>query len=65
MKALEKFWETGYLGTCFQTYLDALSIVKESNLDENEKDFENTTILDARKEAFGDNYLYVPPWRKY
>ena len=64
-ESTKKFWQTGYLGTCFQTYLDALSIVKESDLEENEKNFEKTTILDARKEAFGDNYLYVPPWRKY
>ena len=64
-ESTEKFWKTGDLGTCFQTYLNALSFIKESDLDENEKDIENTIILDARKEAFGDNFIYVPPWRKY
>ena len=61
----ERYWSTGILGSCYQTYLDALELLDESTLEENAKKVEKDKVLDARKEAFGDQYMYYPPWRKF
>ena len=58
------YWSTGYLGTVYQTYLDALDLIKKSDLNESEKEKEIAKVLEARKDAFGPNYKYNPPWSK-
>ena len=60
---LKKYWKIGNLGTSFQSFLDANEIIEESSLDDNEKENERAAILAARKEAFGDQFKYYPPWR--
>ena len=46
----------------FQTYTDVLSDIDESPLGEEEKNKEREIATQARKEAFGSNYTFVPPW---
>ena len=57
------YWIKGKIGRSYQAYLDANQIVEESNLGEEEKDNEKKLILLSRKEAFGENYKFVPPWK--
>ena len=59
----KSYWDQGYLGRSFQSYIDAIEIVKESSLDNEAKEVEKAAILDARKNAFGDDHKYYPPWR--
>ena len=61
----EKYWKAGNLTTVFQSFLDANEIVDSSNLSEEEKVVEKAKVLEARKSAFGDEYEYYPPWRRW
>ena len=61
----ERYWKTGILATSFQSYLDANYIIDESDLTEEDKIVEKESVLEARKKAFGENYIYYPPWRKF
>ena len=36
--------------------------IDESLLNEEEKSKEYETVVNARKEALGDNFQYYPPW---
>ena len=58
-----RYWKDGKLGTAFQSYLDAIEIIGTSNLTENCKDVEKSKVLEARKEAFGSDFEYYPPWK--
>ena len=58
------YWKEGQFGTGFQTYLDALDIVKESDISEDTKHVEKAKVLEARKEAFGSRYKFYPPWSR-
>ena len=40
-------------------------MVVTSYLDDEEKKIEHAVALDSRKEAFGEQYIYYPPWRKF
>ena len=60
----EKYWKTGILSTAFQSYLDANKLIDRSDFTEKEKEDEKAKILEARKLAFGDDFRFVPPWRK-
>ena len=61
----ERYWRTGILGSTFQTYLDVLIMIDGSTLEEDDKNIEKELVLKARKEAFGDDFMYYPPWRKF
>ena len=56
------YWETGYLGSGYQNFLDANDILEEVNSDKKEREHEKDKVIDARKEALEDNYKYCPPW---
>ena len=58
-----RYWKDGYLGTASQSYLDALDILETSDLTEDEKHIEKEKVMEARKEAFGPEFKYYPPWR--
>ena len=58
------YWKSGYLGTAYQSFLDVLDIIEESELSETEKVTEKQKALDSRKNAFGKNYKYYPPMDK-
>ena len=56
------YWKEGQIGTVFQTYLDAIDIIDKSDLREDDKDVEKSKVLEARKQAFGTNFRFFPPW---
>ena len=41
-----------------------IEIIKNSDLNKEAKDMELSKILEARKDAFGENFRYVPPWKQ-
>ena len=60
------YWKTGRLGTIFQTFLDVNDVIdKSNNLSKQDKDEEKATALQARKDAFGADFRWYPPWRKW
>ena len=56
------YWKTGYLGTMYQSYLDAKEVIDESDLNPDDKEKEMLRLLEARKSAFGTNFKHFPPW---
>ena len=63
-KHTSHYWKKGYLGTAFQAFLDATDIIEESDLPDVIKKHEQKKVLNARKEALGENFKYFPPWDK-
>ena len=59
-----KYWREGKISTVYQSFLDVNSIIEKSDLAELDKKVEKEKVIEARKEAFGDDlYRYYPPWR--
>jgi len=58
------YWKTGNLGRVYQSFLDVNEIIEESGFNEAVKQVEKDKALASRKEAFGEDYPYVPPWKK-
>ena len=58
-----RYWKEGKLGTAFQSYLDAIDVLETSNFSEDFKDVEKSKVLEARKQAFGSEFEYYPPWK--
>ena len=56
------YWNHGWLGSGFQTYLDAMAVIEASDLAADEKKEEKSKAMEARKEALGSNFEYFPPW---
>ena len=46
----------------FQTFLDVLDVIENSDLTEESKELEKSKVLAARKEAFGKDFVLFPPW---
>ena len=46
----------------FQTFLDIIDIIENSELTEASKDLEKAKVLAARKIAFGRDFEIFPPW---
>ena len=42
-----------------------MALIDDSYLDDEAKKTEHAVALDSRKEAFGEQYIYYPPWRKF
>ena len=57
------YWKTGRLGSVFQCFLDANNIIESINLSPDVKVIEKEKILEARKQAFGEDFRYFPPWK--
>ena len=49
------YWEKGHLGGGFQTYIDALEVIGEMNLSNDEMNDEKARILRARKKSLREN----------
>ena len=58
------YWKTGKLGTGYQAFLDANEIINASSLDEESKSDEKDKVLEARKCAFGERFIHMPPWNQ-
>ena len=58
------WWEKHFTSSIkvFQVYKEVLMDIKESTLNEDEKCREEERVNQARKEAFGDNFSFFPPW---
>ena len=56
------YWRKVKFGTVFQTFLDAIDVIEESDITEEIKKVEKAKVLDARKQAFGSNFKHFPPW---
>ena len=56
------YWEKGRLSTVFQTFLDVLDVIENSDLTEESKELEKSKVLAARKKAFGKDFVLFPPW---
>ena len=57
-----QYWEQGKLGTVFQMFLDVLDVIEKCDLTEEAKDLEKAKVLEARKSAFGKDFVLFPPW---
>ena len=60
MKTIQ-YWEQGKLGTVFQTFLDVVDVIENSDLTEESKELEKAKVLAARKDAFGKDFEFFPP----
>ena len=56
------YWMKGWLGGAFQSFMDANKVLEDCDLPEDVKDIERTKVLEARKTALGNNFMYFPPW---
>ena len=63
--ATRHYWKSGSLGTCYQTFLDVNSEIENSTLNQAEQEVEKDRALQARKDAFGKEFEYYPPWKKW
>ena len=61
-KGVKHYLHTGWLGGGYQTYLDALDVIDESDFKEEVKVIEKEKVLAARKIALGENFKWFPPW---
>ena len=61
-KYVKHYLHTGWLGGAYQTFLDAMDIINESDLNEELKVIEKEKVLTARKLALGENFSWFPPW---
>ena len=61
-KNTDHYWKRGWLGSAFQNYIDALSIIESFGFDQEEIEIEKEKLLNARKLALGDYYEHYPPW---
>ena len=48
----------------YQTYLDVIDDIENSQLCAADKAIEKEKALDARKKSLGRSYARFPPWRK-
>ena len=56
------YWKTNYLGSAYQAFIDANSVIENSSLEENQKIDIKEAILESRKTALGQNFRFYPPW---
>ena len=61
MKTLH-YWKNGHLGTIYQNYLDVVDVIEKSDLTEESKNDERAKAVEARKYAFGKDFVLFPPW---
>lgn len=61
-EATKHYWETGRLGSVYQVFLDANEVIEKCELSEDEKEKEKAKVSEARKNAFGSQYIHFPPW---
>ena len=61
----EHYWEKGWLGRFYQTFLDVSKIIDECHdMPADTKEAERKKVLEARKTALGECYHTYPPWGK-
>ena len=46
----------------YQSYLDAIAVIENSDLNDDDQKKEKLKVMEARKEALGRDFEYFPPW---
>ena len=59
------YWAKGWLGSAYQSFLDASKVLEVCDISEEDKNIEKAKLLDARKTALGGRYSDFPPWSKF
>ena len=54
--SVDNYLKTGWLGSAYQRFLDAMNIIDECSLQVDMKTDERGKVLEARKYAIGPNY---------
>ena len=62
--ATDHYWRSGRIGIAYHAFLDAISVIDDSDLPIDLQEKEKDKILEARKSVFGDKFCDFPPWRK-
>ena len=58
------YWTTGWLGSAYQSFIDANEVLKNCDIPEKDKNSEKAKLLDARKTALGARFMDFSPWNK-
>ena len=58
----EHYWVRGWLGSAYQSYIDAIEVIESSEISEGAKIIEKDKLLDARKLPIGTNFKSFSPW---
>ena len=56
------FWKTRHLGGAYQSYIDAIEVLDDIGIEDDERKMLKEDVLDARKLALGSSFSYYPPW---
>ena len=56
------FWKTPHLGGAYQSYIDAIEVLDDIGIEDDERKMLKEDVLDARKLALGSSFSYYPPW---
>ena len=60
--SIEHYLKNGWLGSAYQTFIDAIEVIDACDLQEDVRDIEKTKVLEARRCALGSNFQGLPPW---
>ena len=60
--SIRHYLKNGWLGSAYQTFVDAIEVIDACDLQEDVKVIEKTKVLEARKCALGPNFQGLPPW---
>ena len=61
----EHYLKNGWLGSTYQTFVDAVEVIDECDLQEDTRNLEKTKVLEVRKCALGPNFQGLPPWNSF
>ena len=61
--SIKHYLKNGWLGSAYQTFIDAIEVIDACDLQEDVRDVEKTKVLEARKCALGPNFQGLPPWK--
>ena len=59
---IKHYLKNGWLGSAYQTFVDAIEVIDACDLQEDVGEIEKTKVLEARKCALGPNFQGLPPW---
>jgi hypothetical protein len=59
--SIKYFLKNGWLGSTYQTFIDAMEVIDAFDLQEDVGEIEKTKVLEARKCGLGLNFQGLPP----
>ena len=60
--SIEHYLKNGWLGSAYQTFVDANDVIDACDLTEDVRNIEKTKVLEARKSAIVPHFQGLPPW---